>query len=255
MTPRANVNLWLGRIASRRGDKKSAERLFLKATTEHPKDAPSAFDYLVSSVGAIQPPARAADISTPVAKRFPNDGGVQSIHAVALYKDERFAEAAQTLKEARDLDRNIVQFLGDNLVKEIENGRYIAPNVQRGMSDMKRGTYAGAITAFRQALADDPQNGIAAEWLTRAILKSLKPQRQSALPSSALASAAAREIDDLGRRFPNDVEIQAGRAVVLYMADRYGEAAQALERIERLGGRTDKLLDDTTTAAIRRSAD
>jgi len=253
ISPRAEVDLWRGRMAELRGDKKNAELLFRKAADAHPKSAQSALAYLMSVLATAQAPAAFTDFTEPFAKRFPRDPKIQAVHAAALYKDERFSEAAETLRRARDLDERAVRLFGNDLMKDIEEGRQITPKVASGLKAMKSGFYSSAKTDFRQALDDNPQNVFAARWLTRAILKSFASGGHLTVPSAVIATSA-NEISELCRQFPDDAEMQAGLAIALHLAGRHGEAARALDRVEPLGGRLDELIDAASVVAIRERA-
>jgi hypothetical protein len=133
ISPRANVNLWRGHIARLRGDAKEAAALLRRSTEEHPHSAPAAIAYLMTAMPAAGPSARLADLTAPFAGRFPRDPSIQAMHAAALYKDERFPEAADALRRARSLDEKAARLLGDEAVKAIEEGRHLTPAAADGL--------------------------------------------------------------------------------------------------------------------------
>jgi len=253
ISPRAHVDRWRGSIAQLRGDKKKADLLFRKAADEHPKSAQCALAYLMNAFSESNSPAKLTDRTGPFAKRFADDAYIQVLHAAALYRDERFAEAAATLKRARNLDARAVRFLGDEFAKDIDAGRHITPKVANGLIAMKSGQYNSAKAAFRQALDEDPQNFLAARFLARAIVTPLGSMGSAT--ARTFAANAASEIGELCGRFPDDAEMQAGLAVALHVSGRNAEAARALDRVEPLGGRLDQLLDGAAVLAIRHGAE
>ena len=252
ISPRASLSGLRGRIAALRGDTKTAAFLFHRAT-ESALAALRPRSNTLRPCFAANPPVPLAGLTGPFAERFPRDPKIQAVHAAALHKDERFPEAAKVLERALQLDEKIGQFLGDEGVKEILDGAHLTPRTVEGMKAMKAERYDPAAVAFRQVLVEEPRNFVAARLLARTIAISVA----SASPYSVeLTSAnAAREIGELSRQFPDDAEIQVALAVALNRSGQRIEAARALDRSERLGGRPDKFLGLDGIATIRDGAE
>ena len=250
-SPRANVNLWRGRIAELRGDAREAEVLLRRSTEEHPRSAQSASAYLTVAVPAAGPSARLADLTGPFAGRFPKDATIQAIHAAALYRDQRFSDAADALRRARNLDDKAARSLGEETVKAIEEGRGLAAATD-GLQALRARRYDDAAAAFRRTLAADPRNPLVARLLARALANHLTtlPYR----PTHSAAPAAAREIGELCRRFPDDAEMQGALAFALHLGGRDMEAEVALDRVQQLGGRPEGLIDPAGVRAIHEAA-
>jgi Zn-dependent protease with chaperone function/tetratricopeptide (TPR) repeat protein len=252
ISPRANLNLWRGQIARLRGDTKNAVVLLRRATELHPRSTTTALAYLTTAFPANDLSARMTELTRPFAERFPRDPNIQALHAAALYKDERFSEAAETLRRARSLDEKAVRFLGDESVKAIEQGRMLTPKVASGLKAMKTRQYDTAIASFRQAQEDDPQNVLAARLLAQAITNRLLSSSQPSLDPAA--ATATREIGELCRRFPDAAEMQGALAAVLHVTGRDIEAARALDQVERSGTRPEKFIAVEDLQAIREGA-
>jgi Zn-dependent protease with chaperone function len=117
---------------------------------------------------------------------------------------------------------------------------------------MRAGRYDGAVASLRLALAEDPRNPLAARLLARSIAHQItSPRHIMGGPASA---AAAREIGELCRRYPDDGEMQGAFAVALHLSGRDIEAEHALDRVQRLGGRPEELIDTAGVRAIRAAA-
>lgn len=249
VSPRANVTYWRGLIAELRGDPKAAADLLRRSTEEHPRSAPAAMAYLMNAIAAAGPSKHLADLTGPIAGRFPAAANIQALHAVALYRDERYPEAAEALRRARGLDETATRFLGDETAKAIEEGRHLTPVVASGLSALKAGRYRDAAGSFRKAMARDPHNPLAARLLAQAIAHQVASSRQ--VRGAPDPSAAIEEIGDLCRRHPDDAEMQGALAVALHVGGRDIEAADALDRMKRSGGRTEEILGDDVVRAIR----
>jgi Zn-dependent protease with chaperone function/tetratricopeptide (TPR) repeat protein len=252
VSPRANVDLWRGLIAKLRGDKQKVAALLGKAVDDHPKNATVAVAFLMNTMDAGDVPGKLAERTGPFATRFPNNAEIQALHAAALFRDERYTEAADTLRHARQLDEKVTQFLGEEGVKAIEESRQLTPQVMSGLKAMKAGMYETACAAFRQALVQDPKSPLVARLLARELVDQLVSEQKR---SAELATSAAREIRALSQLFPKDAEIQASLAAALHLGGRNIEAAQALDRAKRLGAVPEKLFDSASLLAIRRDAE
>ena len=193
--------------------------------------------------------ARLSDLTEPFAKRFQKDARILAMHAAALYRDERFSDAATTLDRARTLDSRVTKILGDEGLKAIDEGRKITPKMAGGLKALEAKNYGNATTLLREALAEDPRNDLTAHLLSQAIANQLRALRD---PSGREAAAtAARELDELCRRFPNDAEMRQYFAVALRLSGSNIEAAQALDHAKRIGGHPEKMFGVAGMAAFR----
>jgi Zn-dependent protease with chaperone function/tetratricopeptide (TPR) repeat protein len=254
VVPHANVNLWRSRIARIRGDSKTARELLSRAIGDHPKSAGTASDFLIDLVSSKEKnlDGKLADQSGPIAGRFPGQAQVQALHALALYRDQRFVEAAETFRRARDLDQRVTRMFGDELAKSIEEGSQLTPGVVNGLSALKANRYEEAITAFRQEQARNPHSSSIARLLARALIGRLTAQRTR---SVHLAESSAQEIRALSQQFPGDPEIHAALAGALSLSGHKLEAASALDRVRSLGGRPEAFFDAGSVNAIQHDAD
>jgi Zn-dependent protease with chaperone function/tetratricopeptide (TPR) repeat protein len=252
VSSQADVNLGRGQIARIRGDTKQAEVLLRRSTELHPRSARSAYAYLMTAAHNAVPPARVAELTGPFAGRFPGDASIQALHAAALYRDGRFSEAAKALRSARSLDDQVTRFLGDDAVKVIEEGRDLTPAAVDGLTAMKAKRYDSAIDYFRRTLLDDPRNPLAARLLARSLAHQITSQGHPM--GGSKPAAAAGEIGELCRRYPNDAEMQSAYAVALHLSGRDVEAANALDRVEQLGERVEKFIEPAGVRAIREAA-
>ncbi len=252
VSPRAKVDLWRGLIAKLRGDKQKAAALLGKAVNDHPKSATAAVAFLMNTMDAGDVPGKLAERTGTFVTRFPNNAEIQALHGAALFRDERYYEAADTLRRARQLDEMVTRFLGEEGVKAIEEGRQLTPQVMSGLKAMKAGMHETACAAFRQALAQNPGSPLVARLLSRELVDQLVSERKR---FAELATSAAREIRALSQRFPEDPEIQANLAAALHLGGRNIEAAQALDRAKHLGAVPEKLFDSASLLAIRRGAE
>jgi Zn-dependent protease with chaperone function/tetratricopeptide (TPR) repeat protein len=252
ISPRAKLSLWRGYIAQLRGDARSAGSLFRRATEDHPDDAFAAFSYLMNAIQTAQPSDRLSELSGPFVDRFPRESRIVALHAVALERDERFPEAAETLRRARGLDEKVVQFLGEDTVKAIEESGHLSARALGGLKALKADQYDTAAAELRQALADDPGNLLAARGLARALVEGLASGNRRLLPGAA--DQVADEVSNLCRRFPDDAEMQVGLALSLHLAKQHIRAARALDRAVQLGGSPAALLGGAGVEAIHSDA-
>jgi Zn-dependent protease with chaperone function/Flp pilus assembly protein TadD len=246
------VDLWRGYIARLRGDTQRSNDLFRSATEAHPLSAHAATAYLMYAIPSAAPDDRVVELAEPFANRFPRDAHIQVLYAAALYRDKQFRRAAETLRRAKQLDEKDARFLGDKLFEAIEQGRHISPDVSDGLDALDQRQFDRADSAFRKALAIDPQNPLAARFLSRSIVSKLLARQP--LPEASLADPAVEEITALSSRFPDDAEIQGALAVALHLNGRNVEAARALDRMQQLGLRPEKMLPPDGVRAIRDAA-
>ena len=100
-----------------------AERLFEQALAADPDNAELA-QWLAGALLSRQGPDGSGG---PVAKRlgelcqhFPKDGDLQTYYAVALAREERYADSAAALKKARELGAKPSDLVGADTVQQIE---------------------------------------------------------------------------------------------------------------------------------------
>jgi Zn-dependent protease with chaperone function len=173
------------------------------------------------------------------------------MYAVALYRDQRYAEAAKAMRRARGIDGKVTRIIGDQTVKAIEEGEYLTPKVVGGIEALKSGQFLAADLAFGEALKADPRNKMAARLRARAIIERITSSRQHSIRTVAAAEVGL--IADLCRRFPDEAGLHAAHAVILHFSGRDGEAALALDRVERLGASPEKFIDAAGVLEIRRT--
>jgi|SRR5579864_4162924 len=227
--------------------------LLRRATDEHPRSAQAAVAYLISALAPTAPPTRQTELIEPFSKRFSKDPHIQALLAIALFEDERFVEAADALKHAHELDAKVTQFVGEQDVKAIEQGRDLTPKIVGAAEALKAGQLETASATLRDALAENPRNLAAAQLLTRAIVNQLNSGRE--LSVRCAAAGAAEEISALSQEFPDDGGMQAGLAIALHLAGRNAEAEQALQRAEQLGADLDRLTHPADVQEIRDAAE
>ena len=103
-----------------------ARKLLQQGTEDHPRNQTIACFYLQALIadrvdrGALEP------YSAPVVSRFPDNGALLALHAVALARDGRFPAAAEALGRARATGMSPENVIGDETVRTIE--RLVQPS-------------------------------------------------------------------------------------------------------------------------------
>jgi len=251
-SPAANVTLLHGEIAILRGDKENGLKLLRKAAEEHPQDDQSALVYLMQALSDPNLPKPHSDTTKPFAERFPKAANIHALHAVALYSDQLFTAAAESMDRALRLDKSASRLLGEQGIKNIEDGRNLTPAIVSGIKALEQKQFSAAVSAFRGALAETPANVVAARMLSRALCYELAQKPQRSRPSTA--NSAIDAIAELSQQFPGDGEIHAHRAVALHLGGRSVEAAGELERARELGANPDDILGLEGSKKIRGTA-
>ncbi len=230
--PKARLSLLRGRLESLRGRNDLADKLLRRATEDDPLNDNTALTYLSKSLSQADTPHPATNLTDPFVKRFPDNARIKAMHAIALYRDQRFPEAADTLQLALQQDATIAQMIGSQGVRAIEDGRALTPKVVEGIKAIKERRYEAAVALFRQVCTEMPDSPQAARWLADAMLG--RVNEQLTRRNQSAAADAVREIARLCRRFPRDGELQAAYAAALFSDRHFAEAKAALLRAEEL---------------------
>lgn len=247
--PKARLSLLRGRLESLRGRNDLADKLLRRATVDDPLNDNTALTYLSKSLSQADTPHPATNLTDPFVKRFPDNARIKAMHAIALYRDQRFPEAADTLQLALQQDATIAQMIGSQGVRAIEDGRALTPKVVEGIKAIKERRYEAAVALFRQVCTEMPDSPQAARWLADAMLG--RVNEQLTRRNQSAAADAVREIARLCRRFPRNGELQAAYAAALFSDRHFAEAKAALLRAEELGADATRLVGPMGVAAIR----
>lgn len=234
--PQARLSYERGSIAQLQGEKAAALRLFRQGAFDHPKDSRFAANYLALWLCSEEAAKPFAGSTEPFVKRFPQDSHILALYALALYRDERFSEAYETLQQVCRQDEQAAQSsLGPEGIVAIEEGRWLTPHVLEGLKLIKSGQNGRAILEFRQALQENAQNIAAARLLARSLLarKEDSPMERS----EAEVSKVLAECTRLCQQFPQDAELQVAHAAARFLRgtnDRSGGSDPA-RRVTRRG--------------------
>jgi Zn-dependent protease with chaperone function len=185
--------------------------------------------------------------------QFPDDAQILALHAMALYRDERFAEAREALNKARSLDDRVAQFVRPEGIKAVEESRWVTPLVSEGLKLAEAGQHEAAVSKYRRALQQDPENVVAARQIAMSLLA--RAEQRTVSGNSADATKIVEECAELCRRFPEDAELHVAHAAALFGAGRNIQAADALQHAEALGGDVEKLVGHRGVRMIREAAD
>jgi tetratricopeptide (TPR) repeat protein len=208
--PQARLSFLRGLIAWFRGEQAAAIPLLRQGTFDYPAESTYAATYLgiwLASEVATKPFAETTDAFV---RRFPDDARIQAIHATALYRDERFSDAYEALRQARRQDDNVAAFLGPETTDAIEEGRWLTPSVLKGVKLAQNKLHTEATPEFRNALDQDPENVLAARFLARSLLAQADAGRING--NTAELRAIVKECALLCQRFPDDAELQVAHA-------------------------------------------
>jgi Zn-dependent protease with chaperone function len=249
--PEARLSWLHGLIAWYRNQTAEALKQLRRATDEFPKQSVFAIQYMMLWFASNEVPGPYAETSAKFVERFPEDAKVLAIHAVALYRDERFAEASATLGQARKQDAQIAEFLGATMAKAIDEGRWLTPLVLEGNKLREQKDYRKAAETLRQAIQEQPENVVAARYLARTLIERVDDEFREA----SVRRGVARECAALCRQFSTDGELEVAHAAALTRAGRDAEASEALDRAERLGVDIGELMDRQSIDSIRSAAE
>ena len=248
--PEARLSFWQGMIQWYRGDQQEALTLLRRGvdeTGQRSSYAAAYISYWMSSEDAKEP---FAETTGSFVDEFPDDASIQALHAVALYRDQRFTDAYTTLQKANEIDADAVQRLGPEAVSAIEQGRWFTPLVMEGVKLAEANSHREAVVKYRQAVAADPENLVAAQLLSRSLLNRDDPR----FGAKVHFEETADEVTKLSERFPEDPELHVARAAALYRMGRNIEAVAALDRSEELGGNLRTFMPRSAESSIRQAA-
>lgn len=115
-----------GLLAFDRRDFGRARKLLQQGTEDHPRNQTVALYYLQSLVADRADRGKLEPYSAPVVGRFPENGALLVLHAVALARDGSFPAAAAALGRARATGISPENAIGDETVRTIE--RLVEPS-------------------------------------------------------------------------------------------------------------------------------
>ncbi len=248
--PQARLAFLQARLEVLRGRSDLAPRLFRRASEEDPLNDVRALWYLSSSLSQPELPPPVANLTEPFVKRFPDNARIKAMHAIALYRDDRFRDAADTLQQAIGQDPKVTRMIGDEMVRTIEKGRTLSPQIVEGLKALKDKRFDVAIAQFCEACGQGAPNAEAAHLLAAALLARVEAQLFPGEQRMA-AIKAVDEIAELCEKLPRDGDLQAAYAVALFGDGQFAEAQSALRRAEELGAKPTKLIAPSGVAAIR----
>lgn len=250
-SPQSRLSFMRGLIEWCRGNDPAALRLLRQGAQDHWHSSYAA-GYLTRWLSSSESVAPYAATTASFVERFPEDALILALHTAALYRDERFTEAYETLTRGRALDKSIDSYLGPDTIENIEAARWLTPQVLSAIQLEKNHAHAEALQGFRQAIADDPKNLLAAQLLTRTLLA------EADTLGGRISPAALQDIIDecggLCERYPDDPELQVAHARALFYAHRNIEADAALHRARELGGDLIELAGPSAEVTIGEAA-
>ncbi len=252
VAPQARLSFARGLIAWQRGDARAALPLLRQGAIDHPLRSSYANSYLASWLTSDEATGPFAETTTPFLTLFPQDPVTQALHAVALYRDEQFLEAYQMLQSSRAADKNAAQFLGEEVLSAIEDGRWLTPPVIEGVNLAMSQSHASAISHFRNALEHDSQNQVAARLLARSLIALINSDHPVIRPDKL--DETIDELAEICQRFHEDAELHVAHAAALCRADRYIEAESAIKRARAIEGDISSLLQPSDESMIRHEA-
>ena len=115
-----------GLLAFDRRDFGQARKLLQQGTEDHPRNQTVALFYLQALVADRADRGKLEPYSAPVVGRFPENGAVLALHAVALARDGSFPAAVAALGRARATGISPENVIGDETVRTIE--RLVEPS-------------------------------------------------------------------------------------------------------------------------------
>lgn len=226
MDPHARPSFLNGMLAFARKDLPKAEESFRQAMSDYPEWKTPAFWYANTVISQPQRSGKYFDATAPLAKRFPEEGPLQVLHALALARDNDFQAAAEHLRRARELKANPEEVTSPALVKMIEHlAQIMTPTFRKGLEEAEAKRFAAAEQLFRQALEEKKDSGEVAVALAEAMLSQDGRDR----------GKTATEVADLCTRFPQEGRLQALYAAALAQTNRFGAAVAALDKAQQLG--------------------
>lgn len=244
--PQSRPSFYYGLLAWKRGDLKAAIPLLKQGALDYPHQPSIAANYLSACLSNRDSPKAFAAATESCVEMFPNDPLILAFHAMALYGDEQYTEAYEALQKGRRLDESAVAAIGDELIKAIEEARWITPLVHEGINLQKQNLFGSAAGKFRKALQEQPDNIVAARLLAGSSVADAHNQ--------ADAHRAASECSSLCRQFPKDAELHVIRGISLARIGHSMHANEALLEAKELGGDLNKLVGAANLRKIREDA-
>lgn len=249
--PQSRVSYYRGQIALARGDKAAALPLLRQAAFDFPRTSVYAVQYLQLWLQSNSSWPPFAKETAPFVSRFPDDASIAALHAVALYRDERFPEAYAFLVKARERDEKAVQLISPETIKAIEEDRWLSHTALDATNRFKKHKFVEARTDLRQQLKDEPQNLTAARFLAMKLVADLRALR---VPPAGSHRRVIDECEKLCAQFPTDPMLQLVRAGALHISGRHIDAMQAIGRAKELGGDPQKYFSPEAIAEIEEMA-
>ncbi len=117
---RSRPAFFRGVLAMARDNPGKAEPWFRQAMDDRPESEHAAIWYARAIVGQERRSGTFAQATEPLVKRFPEEGELQVLHAVALARDNRLGDAAAALEKARKLGADPGRMIGVKTVAKIE---------------------------------------------------------------------------------------------------------------------------------------
>jgi Zn-dependent protease with chaperone function len=250
-SPQSRLSFSRGLIHWCRGNEPEALRLLRQGAQDHSHSSYSV-GYLSRWMSSSEAAAPYAATTASFVDQFPEDTSILGLHAAALYRDERFTEAYETLVRTREHDKSIDSYLGPVVIASIEQGRWLTPQVLSAIELEEKQAHAEAAQGFRDVLVDDPNNLLAAQLLTRTLVAELGGLRGRY--STAELEKIIDECGGLCERYPGDPELQVAHAATLFYAHRNIEADAALHRARELGGDLNELAGPGAEERISKAA-
>ena len=244
--PQARLNFHFGLLAWNRRETRAAIQFLKQGAIEMPRIPMATVTYLSVWVGSEEAKRPFTETTGPCVTQFPDHPQILAFHAGALYADERYLEAYETLQKVRSLDESAVRILGEKLTVAIDERRWITPLVEEGMRQQQQQHHGNAVETFWKALKENPDNFVAARLLARSLLRDIH--------HSSDVQGAVSDCNSLCQRFPNDAELHIAHAVALSRAGQPMESNEALKRGKELGGDVDKLVGAANVQKIRKDA-
>jgi Zn-dependent protease with chaperone function/tetratricopeptide (TPR) repeat protein len=239
--------LW-GMHAFAQGHFGDAEKHFREALQDYPNSKGGAGWYLQSLFAQEDRPGPWAEHSAPLVERFPDDGRLRVLHAMALVRDREFRLAAEQLTLARAKGAEPETLLGAETVARIQSFAVaMTPALAQAVKALDEERFEEAGRHFRDALAEHPENAEIALGLSHALLAAQRPDGAGAAVSS--------ELGELCRRFPQEGKLHALHAVALAREQDYAGAVAAMDQAEDLGVDMNEVLGAEVAAQVRRAGE
>lgn len=127
---RSQPAFFRGVLAMARHNPVKAEPSFRQAMDDRPESEHAAIWYARAVVSQDRRGGKFAEATEPLLERFPDEGELQILHAVALARDNRFGDSAAALAKARKLGADPGRVIGAGTVARIEEMSRPSPVVR-----------------------------------------------------------------------------------------------------------------------------